>query len=327
MRVYFIGNSLTMSTTLDRVHALMSAHGIDMQFGSQLSGGKSLIRHKNYQSEPNQKWKNWETNRPSGGTWLPDGNMYVDAPDEQRRFGHYDQALSKHKWDKVVFQLYGGSLHRDMEAISAFIDLAESNGGAGGYYIYSTWPRREKSKDSEAIPNLDYSKEWSAPYTAAADDASQGATLNYNSRSYVDRLFDLLKAKYPGLNIRLIPVGEIIFVLDGLIAANKLPGLQELAARAPSMVPGLDEDTTFADGANVLYADAVHFNPMPHQEDSLGIFITGTSLATALSEKSPVGLPANMYGLGGPEDAALVEAVQQTIWDVMTADPRTGLLK
>lgn len=328
LTVYFIGNSLTMSTTLDRVHQLAAQQGIDLQFGSQISGGKSLFRHLNYTTEPNQKWKSWETNVPSGNTFLPDKNMYVDEAGEKVRFGLFETALKDHKWDKVVFQLYGGCLSEDLKAISAFIDLALKHQSSNSFYIYSTWPNRPKTKggDGDRVTgNLDYAVEWEKIYTASADDTSKEAFRNYNTRSYVNILMSQLKAKYPTQKIYLMPVGEIIYALNKQIKAGALPGIEALAKRNPKMVPGLDSDTTLADGANVFYADAIHFNPIPHQENSLGIFVSGSSVLTGLTGKSPVGLSGVAYGLDDRIDAQLIRAIQETIWNTYTAEPLSGI--
>ena len=322
--VYFIGNSLTMSTTLDRVHELADQQGVDLQFGSQLSGGKSLIRHLNYKEEPNQKWKSWETNVPSGETYEPDENMYVIDSGELQRFGLHDVALADHDWDKVVFQLYGGTLHDDLKAISAFVDLTISKGKSPEFLIYSTWPQRRKMRQEDgsmSVQNIDYIAAWESEYTASADDTDKKSRWNYASRSYVAQLMAELRSRFPDEQFRLIPTGEVIYALDTKIKSGALPGLSELAAREPALVPGLDTDTGFQDGANVLYADAIHFNPKPHQMNSLGIFVSGTCLSSALSKKSPLGLSAESYGLDDTLDAELIQAIQQTIQDVFEANP------
>jgi len=327
LEVYFIGNSLTMSTTLDRVHELAEQHSTDLQFGSQLSGGKSLIRHLNYKQEPKQKWKSWETNVPNANSFEPDGNMYVDTPGESRRFGLYDEALAAHDWDKVVLQLYGGTLHDDLKAISTFIELATSEGNQPDFYIYSVWPSRPKERSSDGtvvVRNLDYSSEWMANYTATAEDTSKEARRNYYSRDYVAKLMNELHTRFPDQTIRLIPVGEVFYRLDQMIKAGELPEIEALASRDPGLLPGLDEDTGLSDGANVLYADGHHLNPMPHQMNSLGIFISGTSVATAVTGKSPVGLSGEPYGLDDTADATLIHAIQQTILDTFESTPGTG---
>lgn len=327
LKIYLIGNSLTMSTTLDRVHELAAEQGVDLQYGSQLSGGKSLIRHLNYKDEPNQKWKSWETNVPNGDTFDPDENMYVDAPGELHRFGLYDEALAGHDWDKVVFQLYGGSLHDDLKAISTYVQLATSKGNDPEFLIYSVWPRRPKERlddGSIAVLNLDYPEEWASDYTASAEDTSKTAGLYYYSRDYVETLLKELRSRFPDQSIGLIPVGEVFLELDRKIKAGELPGIQALAEHQPDLLPGIDEDTSFDDGANVFYADGHHLNPMPHQMDSLGIFVSGTSVTTGVIKRSPVGLSGEPYGLDDEKDATLILAIQETILDVFQNTPGTG---
>jgi hypothetical protein len=330
LKVYFIGNSLTASLTPDRVYNLFAQRGIDLQFGSQFSGGKSLIRHLNYTNEPNQKWLCWETSIPAGKTYKPDPDPYDQAP--EWRFGRYETALTKSPWDKVVFQIYDSSLHDDVLAISAFIDLCLANQTCDSFYIYCPWKNRPKisGPDSSAPPkvgNVDYPAVWQEKYKSDVNDTSKQSKLNAPSRDYAYKLVDLLNQKYSGLKtpIRLIPSGEVIFALDAKIKAGELPGIEQLAERDPSMVPGLDEDTGFADGANVLYADAIHLNPIPHKASTLGIFVSGSTIFSALSGQSPVGLSGKDYGLDDEKDAELIQAIQETIWNVLTAEPRTGL--
>lgn len=328
LQVYFIGNSLTMSTTLDRVHALFAERDIDLQYGSQLSGGKSLIRHLNYKNEPKQKWTSWETNIAKGGTYEPDHNHY--HADDDIRFGLHDNALVNHKWDKCVLQIYGSNLHDDYKAIRAFIDLALENGSCENFYIYSTWPRRDKKKLDDGsihVKNVDYARKWEADYPWTHEDTEKKSRFNVANREHTDKLLKLLNDHYDGLPqpIRLIPAGEVLFAIDKKIKAGELPELEALAKRQPDLVPGLDDDTTMADGVNVLYADAIHLNPIPHRSNTAGIFVSGSTVFTVLSGENPVGMSGKPYGLGSPEDETLVRKLQQTIWEVVTADPRTGV--
>lgn len=327
-RTYFIGNSLTMSTTLDRVHRLFEQRDIDLQFGSSLSGGKSLIRHLNYRSEPGQKWTFWETDVPAGDSFDPNTNHWQD---QEPRFGRWDQALREAKWDQLVLQIYGSTLHDDLLAISAFIDLSVNSGATRTFYIYSTWPLREVKRGPDRKPvggeeRLDYPAAWSAPYTADAEAAGREAGKNAATRDYLDKLYKALSAKYAeaDIHLRVIPVGEVLNRIDALIKAEELPGLWELARRQPASVPGYTEQSGPEDGVNLLYADRIHFNHPPHKTGTLGIFITGTTLFTVLSGQSPVGMSAERYGLDDERDAALIRKLQQTIRDVVTADPRTG---
>jgi hypothetical protein len=330
LHVYFIGNSLTMSMTPDRVYNLFAQRDIDLQFGSQVSGGKSLIRQLNYKEEPTQKWKSWEANIPKNGTFLPDPSMDDDTP--APRFGLYDQALKNHKWDKVVFQTYDSTLHNDAAAISAFMDLAMENGTTNGFYVYCTWPNRPRivgpdGKATGQVGNIDYPVAWNAVYKATVDDTSKMAKWSAPSRDYAHKLVEFLNKKYDKLPtpVRLIPTGEVLFALDAKIKKGELPGLKELAERNPALLPGLDKDTDFSNGVNVLYADPIHMNPVPHKSSTLGIFVTGTTMFTVLSGQNPVGLSGKAYGLDDEKDKELIRAVQQTIWDVVTSDPQTGI--
>ncbi len=334
--VYFIGNSLTMSLTLDRVHGLFQQRGIDLQFGSQLSGGKSLLRHLKYESEPNQKWGCWETSVPSGDTFLPHPNHYMVDP-KTWRFGYYDRALPEFRWDALVVQPYGSSLHDDMQAVTAFVELARKNSPDLIVYVYETWPRRprktppdgsdESAKNSGEARIIDYPALWTAQYTATIDQTDKTAANNSATRDYFHKLMAALQEKFPDMagRVRLIPVGEILFVLDGKIKAGELLGLQELATRKPEMLPGMKGGATFADGVNVLYADPIHFNPMPHKTGVVGNFVSGTTMFTALSGQNPVGLSAESYGFDPEKDAELVRSIQEIIWSVVTSDPATGV--
>ncbi|WP_309385880.1 hypothetical protein [Cerasicoccus frondis] len=325
LNVYFIGNSLTASTTLDRVRTLFGERGIDLQFGSQLSGGKSLIRHWNYKDEPSQKWIAWETNVPSGDTFTVDPNPYDKL--ENPRFGRYETGLTEHQWDALVLQPFLSKIKDTYAGACNFIDLALEHKATDTFYVYATWPRRDREKGTKRPLNIDYPAAWEARYTATLEDDDWTAAKSAASRDFYGQLLDYLNAQYPQLKspVRLIPVGEVLFELDKKIKAVELPDLQKLADQDPDWLPGLDEDTDFADGVNVLYADAIHLNPIPHKSSTLGIFVSGSTIFTVLSGQNPVGMSAEPYGLDKPEYAELVRVVQQTIWDVVSRDPRTGV--
>jgi hypothetical protein len=93
LRVYHIGNSLTRSITMDRLHLLFAEQGIDYQFSTQLAAGCPLNRHWAAR-EKGMKTKQWETNKPAGEGWEPGGPDWDPNP---KRFGPYWEALTKHK--------------------------------------------------------------------------------------------------------------------------------------------------------------------------------------------------------------------------------------
>lgn len=333
LSVYFIGNSLTMSSTLDRVHGLFAQRGIDLQFGSQLSAGKSLIRHWNYASEPDQKYHCWETSVVGGHTHLPHPNFFSANP-EKYRFGRYDTALIKHRWDALVMQPFLSPLGQDLEAITSFIQLAIENKTVQRFYIYQTWPRRGKpARDAAGVDlvsaslDIDYASEWTAQYAFGPERSDWQAAEHCASRDYFAKLLAQIGERFPDLQepVRLIPAGEVLYALDARIKGGKLPGLKDLAARVPDMVPGAAAGFDASRGVNLLYCDHIHFNPMPHQSGVVGNLISGTTIFTVLSRQNPVGLDASAYGFDMDKDGDLVRAIQQTIWDVVSRNPATGV--
>lgn len=313
LRIYHIGNSLTMSLRLDRLHALLAERGIDYQFGSQLSGGKSLLRHLRYRSEPDQKWISWETNLEEGGRWLP-GIQYNDP--RPKRFGLHDQALVEHAWDVLVLQPFVSSLRDDLEACTAFIDLARRRNPQVRVLVYATWPKRARAGDGFA---LDYASAWTATYAFAADATDRNAAAGSASRDYYGKLRALL-AERSGMPIGLVPGGETLFVLDQAIRAGRLPGLADLARRLPGHLPGwVAGGDPAALGANLLYADQIHLNPLPHEVPTLGVYAVALAMHGRLSGASPLGLSAAAYGFDPQADAALVRAVQELVAGVLEA--------
>lgn len=321
LRVYHVGNSLTMSLRLDRLYRLFASRGIDYQFGSQLSGGKSLLRHWKYTAEPDQKWVSWEANQPDGAGWKPG---ILDQDPRPKRFGLYDQALPGHAWDVVVLQPFGSSLRDDLEACTSFITLARTKSPQARFLVYGTWPKRQKNGERLS---LDYAAAWTAPYAFAADDADRRAFTGSASRDYYAKLCQHLAARFPDLAqpIGYVPGGEVLFALDQAIRSGALPGLEALAKRSPAHLPGLAADGTAASlGANILYADPIHLNPIPHKAPTLGVFAVAMTMFATLSGQSPVGLPASVYDFDDAADAALVLATQQLVWKVVGSEPRTG---
>lgn len=322
LRVYHVGNSLTMSLRLDRLHRFFASRGIDYQFGSQLSGGKSLLRQWNYQAEPDQKWVSWEANQPEGERWLPGIQFNDPLP---KRFGLYDQALPRFAWDVVALQPFGSSLRDDIEACTSFITLARRKSPQARFLVYGTWPKRLKSGDRLSV---DYPAVWTAAYGFAADDADRRAFTGSASRDYYSKLCQQLAERIPDLTspIGFVPGGEVLYALDQAIRAGSLPGLDALAKRSPKHLPGLAAGGIQAQsGANLLYADPIHLNPIPHDFPTLGVFAISMTMFATLSGQSPVGLLGSIYDLDDTEDAALILAIQQLVWKVVSSEPRVVL--
>lgn len=331
LHVYHIGNSLTRSITMDRLHLLFAEQGIDYQFSTQLAAGCTLIRHWAAR-EKGMQTRQWETNKPAGDTWEPGGPDWDPNP---KRFGPYWEALTKHKWDAVVFQPYRSHMKDDLPALRNFINCALTNGAAGQFYLYQTWPNRpvqnpqEQDRSKRVYANIDYPSVWERKYPY------NGTTLKpkgdaFQSRAYFDQLLQRLNEEFRDkldTPVRMIPVGEVWYAFDKRIKAGEIPGLGELYARDHRLVPGWKPETGVAAGVNMFYADGIHPNPMPHLDGNVANYVNGLAICSVISRKSPIGLHGATYGLDDQQEAALIKALQETVWQVVSAHPQTGLRK
>jgi hypothetical protein len=317
LRVYHVGNSLTLGLRLDRLRRLFLARGIDEQFGSQLSGGKTLQDHMNYAKAPDKKWVSWETNVATPGGWEPGVNFYLDA--NPKRFGLHDQALPQHTWDVVVLQPHpSATMAEDVQACVHFINMALTKSPQARFFIYATWPQRLKGTMPKGMP-IDFQKVWLGTYPGGVE-----STEKYRPcRDYFEKLRAQVSAQMPTLAqpVALVPGGEVLFELDRAIRAGQLPGLAELQRRVPALVPGWGEGSGPGDGINLLYADIIHLNPIPHDKPTLGGYAVALAMFSVLSGQSPVGLPGSYYDLDDTQDAALIAAVQELVWKVVKARP------
>jgi len=70
-------------------------------------------------------------------------------------------------------------------------------------------------------------------------------------------------------------------------------------------------------------------NPMPRNGEkcgTLGAYAAALTIYATLSGQSPVGLTARPYEqLDEKQDAALIKAVQQTVWDVVWRELHKGV--
>jgi len=320
---YHIGNSLTRSITMDRLHQLFAERGIDYQFSTQLAAGCTLKRHWAAR-ETGMKTRQWETNKPADGSFEPGGPDWDPNP---KRFGPYWEALTDHKWDAIVFQPYRSHLKDDLPALTQFIEFALQHDAAKRFYIYQTWPNRparnpqEKDRSERVYTRIDYPTLWDRTYPFD-ETASRPKGDQFQSRDYFRKLLSRINTRFAGRlksPIQMIPVGEVWYVCDQRIKAGEIPGLAELYARNPKLVPGWNPDSGISAGVNIFYADGIHPNPMPHLDGNVANYVNGITICAAISGQSPVGLPGSIYGLDDQRDAALCRALQQTVWQVLAA--------
>ena len=328
LHVYHVGNSLTRSITMDRLHLLFAEQGIDYQFSTQLAAGCSLSRHW-LAREKGMKTRQWETNKPVGNFWEPGGPDWDPNP---KRFGPYWEALTKHQWDAVVFQPYRSHMKDDLPALRNFINFALQHKAAKRFYLYQTWPNRlaenpkEKDRSKRVYADIDYPAIWEREYPYDETTANPKGD-SFQSRDYFDKLICRLNEAFAGklgMPVRMIPVGEVWYVCDRHIKAGKIPGLAELYARNPSLLPGWKPKSGTAAGINIFYADGIHPNPMPHLDGNVANYVNGLTICAVISGKSPLGFSGSVYGLDNRRDAALIKSLQETVWQTVADHPHTG---
>ncbi len=291
LRVYHVGNSLTASVLLDRLQKLFAARGIDYQYGSQLTSGGQVSLHWDYR------------NAPAGRRF---------GSQESQPFGLYDKALKEHEWDVLVLQPFEEPLGAALEASVNFINFAREKNPRIQVVLLAAYPRRFDSQRT-GVSTVNIKTAWASPYDFALDDTSHNATYGWCNRAYFDRLEKGIRERVPGVNLTTVKFVETLIAMDEAIRAGQLPGLAALAERRPDMLPGWKEGPAAERGANILYADNFHLNPLPHTTPTLGIYAVALTLFAGLSGQSPVGLPGAIYDLDDQADAELIRAVQQIV--------------
>jgi hypothetical protein len=329
VHVYHIGNSLIRSLTPDRVHMLFAEQGIDYQFSTQLAGGCTLKRHWEARGR-GMKTRQWETNKPADSGFEPGEPDWDPNP---KRFGPYWEALTQHEWDAVVFQPYRSHMKDDLPALENFIEFALDNGTVSRFYVYQTWPNRpllnrgEEDRANRVYGDIDYETLWERTYPFDENTPDPRGDA-FQSADYFAKLLNKVNAEFAGrlaVPVGMIPVGDVWYECDHRIRAGEIPGLAELYARDAAMVPGWNPATGSAAGVNVFYADGIHPNPMPHLTGNVANFVNGLTFFAVLSGQSPVGLPGSVYGLDDELDAPLIQALQETVWEVVRTHPYTGI--
>ena len=338
LRVYHIGNSLTRNVPLERLAILFDSIGGRYDYGTQLGGGLRLSQHlvKRGHSGP------------------PDSGKFNVI----KQYGQYDQALKEFDFDALILQPYMEKLDQpfktlsrwpffeagSLQAAGAFMDFAMGRTSPSGdrwdqqhantdhvstrrFYVYATWPRAEAILEQEGEKT--YANYWEAEYT---DDV-------HPSRDYFDRLVAGLNQRYPELPVpvRVIPAGEVLCRLDRKIREGNLPGIAGFFRRVqPYYVKARGEKAPFnpatfqpEQGVLNLYADGVHMNDQPHNgrdSGTIGSYVAALTIYATLTGRNPVGLTAEPYEMfDTKQDAELIKALQQTVWDVVSTHPQTGI--
>lgn len=252
--VYRIGNSLTWDSQPAAIGKLASLRGHNHVQAWHINCGKPLQR-----------------------IW--------DFPDEVcvkpvEKFGTFHPALTKHAWDAVTFQPHPGSgatLSSDAARILDFIQLAQRNpaNAKTRFYIYAAWPGQRAGV---------YREVWTQE-TADADE-----TRCLQTRAYFAHLLQRVRSKTKA-DVRIIPVGEVLYRLDEKLRDGAVPGIQ-----------------TAAD----LYRDPVHLT-------QAGRYVAGATVFSVIHGENPAGMTKPEGTYGGPDEVspALYKAAHAAIWEVV----------
>ena len=365
LTTYAIGNSLTRGlsvgngTTGNRLQQLFADGGIDYTYGTQLGAGFRLYQHLDQQAgggsgsasfnnensvgapafgDYDNALRNFDfdalilqpfmhpIDAEPGPSAAPDRRFVIGARQATNAFIDYARGLPPQIQNSGRYVPPGGTGRYDL-------DNPNSNFSTGNFYIYETWPGvGDIYDDSQSDTYADY---WDQPYTSGTDALP--------SRDSFDDLIGFVNADNPDLDtpVRVIPVGEVLYELDLAIRDGALPGIEDFydrsqdyfvtARRNGGNPPPFDPDD-FDPQAGVLnfYADGIHLNDQPHNgpdSGTIGAYVAALTHYAVLTGESPVGLGVGPYEqLDSQADAALIEALQQTVWDVVTSDPNTGVV-
>jgi hypothetical protein len=208
----------------------------------------------------------------------------ADFPDEDGANAspaRWNVALASQAFDRVMLQPYvtdESTLGSDLEAIRTI--LAEAIGSPTAY-IYAPWPRQGAFFDI-----------WNR------DGPVLDETRTFLGETYFTTLVERARSDdmLAGIDIFIIPAGEVIAALDSLMIAGEVPGF-----------------SSYAD----LYGDEYHVN-------SAGSFVAAmTVYATLVGD--PRGISYDTATYTDPRLALAAPIFQQAVWDVVITNPYTGV--
>ncbi|MCC5841704.1 MAG: cadherin-like domain-containing protein [Opitutales bacterium] len=380
------------------LHSLFAARGDRLFAGVQMGAAVNLDEHwvKTRLSTGAGLQLNHLDDRAevtlTGADWQVD-----PAPYGQSFFRDYRFALqglkrspdgtirTDHTFDGVVLQTFQSFLETnqygpteqakgfrgDRAAINDFIAFASGGNPVGHvaartFYVYVAWPylgsMEARALDPDGDGVFSFSEFWDQPYSPATNPPNTPAIGQFvPSRAYMAALFDAVAADNSerDVSIRLIPVGEVLALLDERIRHNQLPGVEayfvrnadhflearlnglaDLAAAGfpyiyPPFQPGaFTSDFVRAQGVKNFYADHIHMNDQPHNDEragTIGAYVSAATVQAVLTGEhpgliDPEAVAAAYTFFDAEEDRDLIIALQDAIWSVVSTDPRTGVI-
>lgn len=361
--VYHIGNSLTRGLSVRRLAALFDAAGGHYDHGTQLGGGKPLYAHLANRTADGRPFKRNNIQSVEYGDWLdafreftfdaivlqPSGAWLRDRdPDNEIVTGDVEAASG------LIAYATGNNPAGNMASQRFYIY-------AGWTRIKHMLDREDLDADRDGI--VAFSEFWDAPYVEEGWVLRRVPNRDFFSRLVAELNQRHPDLAHP---IRLVPVSGVLAALDAKIRAGQLPGLEghltretklivegeerpsnfdyyregrrgRPGRRNPAAGPPLDANgdsyTGFMPSAGVynIFADQVHMNAMPHNGDddgTIGGYVGSLTFYVVFTGENPVGLTTRPWERIDPvADAELVEAVQQTVWEVVSTHALTGVSK
>jgi hypothetical protein len=233
------------------------------------------------------------------------------------------------------------------------------------YYIYSVWPQligiENAAIDTDGNGVYSFSEFYDQPYEPPINPPIYEQPREHvPCRDYLTTLQDLVCGDNPGLaeRIHVIPVGEVFAELDRLIRTDALTGFEAHHSRMEAyyLNARLNEQPTLADagfvyiyppnepenfqngfireqGIKNIYADGIHWNNQTHNDPdsgTIGAYVAAATIHTVITGENPNRVStdevAGYYEAFDPdEDAALIEQLQQVIWQVVTSTNWNGV--
>lgn len=212
-------------------------------------------------------------------------------------YGVFDAALPENNWDYVTLQPHislGSTQGLDRTHINNFINLTKSNPlyDSTNYFVLQTWPRESQ---------WPYSDFW------VLESIDNPNTPTLMKRQYFDNLMPQVKADNPGTSVWMIPTGEVLYELDQQFLAGTLPDVESHLDFFRPSGAGVDNGI--------------------HMSLTLGRYVAATTAYATMLRKDVRGqqAPAGFYEGEPTLTPALIDAINETIWDVLTRNPWSGL--
>ncbi|MFO7957660.1 MAG: hypothetical protein R6X33_11245 [Candidatus Brocadiia bacterium] len=322
-------------------------------FGNSLTGNTMPTLHGELGRSAGKRWL---VERSQGAGWQVWQHLYLDSRRSHR------ERLASGGWDAIVVQPFGSRLFDemitemwqgkvsfdeptnlgDLHCTAGLVELLLKGNPDGRALVYSDWPgmklevTREQNRLSKDLKHaerwhqimepfrrsFDYEAAWLTEYDEeAAAEKVPWKREGVASRSHDYQLMDGLRKKFAHMwregRLELIPVGDVFFALDRKIRNGHLEGLQ---------------------GIGDYYTNGVHIR------SGLPRYTTAATFYAVLFRQHPRSLDWRIYDeranylntdgwvccqkdLGVHLDITekRAEAVNETIWDVVTNHPYTHL--